>query len=42
MAKKKGGVKIGRNAKNGRFITVKQAKKSPATTVVETIRKRKK
>ena len=34
--------KIGRDAKSGRFITVKQAKKKPATTVVETLKKKRK
>ena len=32
--------KIGRNASTGRFIPVKQAQRSPNTTVVETIRRR--
>ena len=30
--------KIGRDAKNGQFITVKDAKRRPNTTVVETIK----
>lgn len=30
--------KIGRDAKTGRFISVKKAKSRPATTVVETIK----
>ena len=34
-------VKIGRDAKTGRFIPVKTAERRPATTVVETIKKRK-
>ena len=32
-------VKIGRDAKTGRFIPVKTAERRPATTVVETIKK---
>lgn len=31
--------KIGRDARNGQFISVKEAKRRPATTVVETIKK---
>ncbi|WP_304084667.1 hypothetical protein [Maridesulfovibrio ferrireducens] len=31
--------KIGRDAKNGQFITVKEAKRRKATAVVETIKK---
>lgn len=31
--------KIGRNASNGQFTTVKQAQKAPATHVVETIKR---
>ena len=31
-------MKIGRDAKTGQFITVKEAKRRPATTVVETIK----
>jgi hypothetical protein len=34
--------KRGRDAKNGQFITLKEAKKRPATTVVETVKKPKK
>ena len=34
--------KIGRDAKNGQFIPVKKAKNNPNTTVVETIRRRRK
>lgn len=33
--------KIGRDAKNGQFIPVKEAVKRPNTTVVETIKKKK-
>lgn len=33
--------KVGRNAKDGRFIPVKEANKRPTTTVVETIKKKK-
>ncbi|SDK48903.1 hypothetical protein SAMN05660337_0614 [Maridesulfovibrio ferrireducens] len=32
--------KIGRDAKNGQFITVKEAKRRKATAVVETIKKK--
>lgn len=32
----------GRDAKNGQFITVKEAKKRPSTTVIETVKKPKK
>lgn len=35
----KGTRKIGRNASNGRFTTVKTAKSKPRTHVVETIKK---
>jgi len=35
-------VKIGRDAKNGQFITIEEARRKPKTTVVETIRKPKK
>lgn len=31
-------MKIGRDAKTGQFITVKEAKRRPTTTVVETIK----
>lgn len=34
--------KVGRDAKTGRFITVKEANKRPNTTVVETIKNPKK
>jgi len=40
--KKKGNIKIGRDAGTGRFIPVKDAQRRPNTTVVETIRKKKK
>jgi hypothetical protein len=30
--------KIGRDAKDGQFITVKEAQQRPSTTVVETIK----
>jgi len=33
------GNKIGRDAKNGRFIPVEEAKRRPNTTVVETLPK---
>ena len=36
---KKGTFKIGRNAGNGKFTTVKTAKSHPKTHVVETIKK---
>jgi len=42
MAKNKGETKIGRDAKTGKFITVKEAERRKKTTVVETIRKDKK
>jgi hypothetical protein len=32
--------KIGRDAKNGEFISVKEAKRRPSTTTVETIKKK--
>lgn len=32
------GYKIGRDAKSGQFVTVKEAQRRPATTVVETIK----
>lgn len=34
---RKGGRKIGRDAKKGTFIPVKEAQRRPSTTVVETI-----
>jgi hypothetical protein len=39
--KKGGGQQIGRDAKTGQFITVKEAKRRPSTTVVETIKRTK-
>ena len=42
MAAKTQTVKIGRSAKTGEFIPVKQAIKHPKTTVVETIKRPKK
>ena len=42
MAHKKGGDrKIGRDAGTGKFIPVKEAKRKPKTTVVETIKRKK-
>ena len=42
MSSKKGGEqKIGRDAKTGRFIPVKEAERRPSTTVVETIKRKK-
>jgi len=35
-------IKVGRDAKNGRFITVKEARRSKSTAVVETIKRSKK
>ncbi len=32
--------KIGRDAKTGRFIKVKEAQRRPSTTVVETIKRK--
>lgn len=40
MSDKKGGTKIGRDSKTGRFISVDQAKQRPDTTTVETIEKK--
>jgi hypothetical protein len=40
MPKKSNTVKIGRDAKSGQFIPVKEAQKRPNTTVVETIKKK--
>jgi len=37
--KKPSGQKIGRDAKNGQFIPVKEAQKRPAKAVVEVIKK---
>jgi hypothetical protein len=39
MTKKSSSFKIGRDAKTGYFIPVKEAEKRPKTTVVETIKK---
>ena len=33
-------MKIGRDAKSGKFMPVKEAEKRPSTTVVETIKKK--
>lgn len=33
-------IKIGRDAKTGKFIPVKDAEKRPSTTVVETIKRK--
>lgn len=42
MATKGGGEhKIGRDAKTGKFIPIKEAKNRPTTTVVETIKHKK-
>ena len=41
MAKKSTTYQVGRDAKTGQFITVKEAKNRPNTTVVETIKKKK-
>lgn len=38
MTKGKGPQKIGRDAKTGQFIPVKEAQKRPSTSVVERIR----
>lgn len=40
MAKKKKTFKVGRDATSGQFITVKEAKRRPRQTVVETIKKK--
>jgi len=37
--KKSGESRIGRDAKTGQFISVKEAQRRPKTTVVETIRR---
>jgi hypothetical protein len=42
MSQKSKTMKIGRDAKTGHFIPVKDAQKRPNTTVVETIKKGKK
>jgi hypothetical protein len=39
---RRGGRKIGRDAKKGTFIPVKEARRRPGTTVVETIYPRRK
>ena len=41
MGKKQGTFKVGRDAKTGKFIPVKEAEKRPNTTVVETVKKKK-
>ncbi len=41
MAKESKTTKIGRDASTGKFIPVKEAKRRPKTTVVETIKKQK-
>jgi len=38
MSKKKGVVKLGRDAKTGRFVPLDYAQKHPNTTVIETIK----
>lgn len=38
MVKKTGTHKIGRDARDGRFITIKKAEKDPKHTVIETIK----
>ncbi len=40
MARKSKTIKIGRDAKTGKFIPVKEAKRRPKTTVVETIKRK--
>lgn len=42
MTKRNYTYKIGRDAKTGEFIPVKEAERRPKTTVVETIKKPKK
>lgn len=40
MATKKGGTqRIGRDARTGEFITVKEARRRPSTTTVETFKR---
>lgn len=39
MTKKRGPNKIGRDARTGRYIPVREAQRRPSTTVVETRRK---
>ncbi len=41
MGKKGSRVKIGRDAKTGQFIPVKEAQRRKSTAVVETIKKKK-
>ena len=41
MGKKASTTKVGRDARTGQFIPVKEAKRRPSTTVVETIKKSK-
>lgn len=38
---KKDTFQVGRDAKNGQFITVEKAKQNPSKTVIETIKKAK-
>lgn len=38
---KKNTFKVGRDAKNGQFITVKEAERRKSTAIVETIKKQK-
>jgi hypothetical protein len=40
MSKKTKTFKIGRDAKTGKFITVKEAKRRQSTAIVETIKKK--
>ena len=40
MARKGGNDKIGRDAKNGRFIPVKEAERRKSTATVETIKRK--
>jgi hypothetical protein len=42
MSKKSDGIRIGRDAKTGEFMPVKDAQKRPSTTTVETLPKPKK
>lgn len=37
MAKKRKTHDVGRDAKNGRFIPVKEAKRRPSTTIIERV-----
>jgi len=39
MSRTKNSHKIGRDAKTGQYITVKEAKHRPNTTVIETVKK---